>query len=418
MNIPEQSLGTMENAIEFFEGIDVPFGLLIPTPTALGKNILDANMSVCDMLAKTNAHDFASQEQGQEHKRELNGVIINASDTVNSKVTAYRPNTKKGDPRIWLFGLAGLITPYTVLALISDGRTLYAIDMGNPPKKDDPEFAAVLKLCTTSATTSPVEDLLETLIKIHNRGPIPAVGHGDTTVGMTLENLLGIPPNSYAAPDWNGIELKTSRLKGKRKPRKARMPRDGRSNLLSQKPCWCPDHSITERMILDRFGERDDDGLLGLYCTIYGRAANPNGFQLKVDRDTDKLVVVHEAEGLKSGIAAWHMSSLREALRKKHARTAWIDAKSEQINGREYFSYDAVTFTERPNFMVFEDLIESNGISVDFTLSEAPTDYNPYRTRNHGYLFKASPTGFNALFSEPVFVDLGAPDSGLVSGLL
>lgn len=411
MNIPEQSMDQLKEAISFFDGTDIPFGLLIPTPTALGKNILDANGSVREMLGNTKAHDFSKQPQGQEYKKELNGVIINASDIMNSKVTVYRPKTKKGDPRLWFFGLAGAVAPYSVLALISDGRTIFAVDFSNPPTRENRKFTSILRSCTIAATQSPVEQLLAKLIDIHKQGLIPAVGYGDTTVGMTLENLLDIAPNSYAAPDWNGIELKTNRLKGNMKPRKAKDPRHGRSSLFSLKPCWCPDHSLTERKILDRFGLRDKNERLGLYCTIYGKAPNPNGFQLEADRESDQLRVVHKAEGLESSVATWHMASIRESLRIKHTRTAWIDARTQVIDGKEYFDYCGVTFTERPNFMEFENLVESNGITVDFTISEQPTERNPYKTRNHGYLFKASPRGFNTLFSEPVFVDLETPSA-------
>ncbi len=409
MNVTEESMGQIERAIAFFEGTDIPYGLLIPTPTALKKNILDANGSVRDLLSVTKTHDFSQQMQGQEYKQEFNGVIINASETMNSKVTVYRPKTKKGDPRLWFFGLGAAVAPYSVLGLISDGRTIYAIDFSNPPARENLEFSSILKSCTVSATQSPVEELLARLIDIHNRGPIPAIGHGDTTVGMTLESLLDIMPNSYASPDWNGIELKTKRLKKNAKPRKAKDPRHGRSNLFSLKPCWCPDHSLSERKILDRFGIKDKDEQLGLYCTIYGNGPNPNGFQLEADRENDQLRVVHKDEGLKSSVATWHMALIRESLRLKHARTAWIDARTEFVGGKEYFDYCGVTFTERPNFMEFENLVESNGITVDFTISEQPTERNPYKTRNHGYLFKASPGGFTTLFAEPQFVDLTEP---------
>lgn len=408
MHVPEQSIDQMEHAIIFFEGTEIPYGLLIPTPTGLKKGILDANVSVKESLSIAKTHDFSQQLQGPEYKQEFNGVIINASEIMNSKVTVYRPKTKKGDPRLWFFGLGAAVAPYSVLALISDGRTIYAVDFSNPPTREDPKFASILKSCTVSATQSPVEQLLARLIDIHKSGPVPAIGHGDTTVGMTLESLLDITPNSYAAPDWNGIELKTNRLKQNARPRKAKDPRHGRSSLFSLKPCWCPDHSLTERKILDRFGIKDKDDRLGLYCTIYGKASNPNGFQLEIDRENDQLRVVHRAEGIKSSVATWHMASIRESLRVKHARTAWIEARTEFVGGKEYFDYCGVTFTERPNFMEFENLVETNGITVDFTISEQPTERNPYKTRNHGYLFKASPGGFASLFTEPVFVDLSS----------
>jgi hypothetical protein len=55
---------------------------------------------------------------------------------------------------------------------------------------------------------------------------------GDTGIGATLEDLLGIKSNSRKTPDYNGIEIKAIR----QDPRKVMS--SNRVNLFSQVPDW------------------------------------------------------------------------------------------------------------------------------------------------------------------------------------
>ena len=80
---------------------------------------------------------------------------------------------------------------------------------------------------------------------------ITFVEHGDTSVGMTLENALGIEPNDYKGPDYKGIELKASR-----KAQKTKKGGKNRVTLFSQVPEWEASH-YSERKLLDEWGYYD-----------------------------------------------------------------------------------------------------------------------------------------------------------------
>ena len=67
-----------------------------------------------------------------------------------------------------------------------------------------------------SSGKSIASELLKKIEDIHKQGYIRGINHGDTAVGMTLEHCLGIPPNDSKLPDYKGIELKASRLGGKK----------------------------------------------------------------------------------------------------------------------------------------------------------------------------------------------------------
>lgn len=57
-----------------------------------------------------------------------------------------------------------------------------------------------------SEYVSTAEELLEKLKEIHKRGFIPSITPGDSGVGDTLENALGIHRNNSKNPDYKGIE--------------------------------------------------------------------------------------------------------------------------------------------------------------------------------------------------------------------
>ena len=72
----------------------------------------------------------------------------------------------------------------------------------------------------------------------------------------------------------------------------------------------------------------------------------------------------------------------------------WVGAKARGRKETEQFHYVRVEHTKLPNVRNFDALIEGGIISVDYLMSQK----GPNRVRDHGYLFKISPSDFSALF--------------------
>ncbi len=89
--------------------------LIEPTETGLGKSIMDATSSVRAYLKAKKIHDFEIQKQGQESKIQVTSYLIGTNGLINSMASLYRPNTKKGDPRIWFKGLGNYSNAKTFL---------------------------------------------------------------------------------------------------------------------------------------------------------------------------------------------------------------------------------------------------------------------------------------------------------------
>ena len=78
------------------------FALIEPTATGLRKSIMDATSTVRRLLKRNQIHDYKSQSQGPNNKIQEQIYFIGEKLKTLSKASFYRPNTKNGDPRIWL----------------------------------------------------------------------------------------------------------------------------------------------------------------------------------------------------------------------------------------------------------------------------------------------------------------------------
>jgi len=107
----EKSDSSVGEVLALFNETGLDVGLLVPTPTGLAKSIMDATATFRDFLVDADIHDFSRQEQGQDNKVVVPARMIFANGSKSTKVSLYRPNTKKGDPRVCVYGLKALYDP-------------------------------------------------------------------------------------------------------------------------------------------------------------------------------------------------------------------------------------------------------------------------------------------------------------------
>ena len=257
--------------------------LIEPTGTGLDKSIMDATGTVRTYLKINQIHDYETQKQGQENKIQVPAFLISSGKVVDSVASLYRPNTKKGDPRIWFKGLGTYSNANDILGIIAFENRLYVLNITQldlhkliGSKIANPLQDLVNAINQISNKVS--DELLILLNKIAARGPVPAMLKADTAIGRTLETLLGIDINSSKKPDYKGIELKSYRDK-----------RGNRKNLFAQVPDWSLSKFKSSAEILNAFGyNRADD--FKLYCTVSSIVRNSQGLKLKMDKDISQLI--------------------------------------------------------------------------------------------------------------------------------
>ena len=373
-------------------GFDVSF--LVPTNTALEKSIIDAHDSMRAFLKRNEIHDYGNQIQGQKHY--LKAKFIAVDECIEVKVSLYRPETKKGDPRIWVYGLKNLVNPFNLLAFIYAEGEIY---ISNCSKDPDLSLTKAALPSPKIELDSTAEELLEKLKHISSRGYIQTMRGGDTGIGMTLETLLGIASNSSKLPDYKGIELKSSRIAQRGSSR-------NRNQLFSKTPNWKLSPIGSAEKLIHASGYIDSDNTIELRHTIRGDKPNSLGLYLDIDYINDHLLQmfteVKSSDFHPIHDMTWVLNDLRNALRKKHRETFWVKAHRTFKNESEFFHYVEVVHTKKPYIDRLEMLFETGIISLDYTLHIKENG----RVRDHGYLFKLKSNSENSLFPESSHYDL------------
>ena len=105
------------SVIKLLASLGIEAGYLVPTQTGMEKSICDAHSSLRDYFRKNNIHDYEKQGQGTENKVVLDVNLITNTSITKTKMSLYRPPTKLGDPRIWIYGLNEYANPFNLLVM-------------------------------------------------------------------------------------------------------------------------------------------------------------------------------------------------------------------------------------------------------------------------------------------------------------
>ncbi|MBY0481562.1 MAG: hypothetical protein K2Q21_09410 [Chitinophagaceae bacterium] len=382
------------NRIKLLTEKSVEICLIEPTGTGLEKSIMDATGSVRAYLKANNIHDFELQKQGPDNKVLFSSHLITSDRSINSVVSLYRPNTKKGDPRIWFKGLGSYSNANDILAIIAFENVLYVLNITQidldkliESKNSNPLQELVNEINRLSNVVA--DELLIKLRSIASKGFVPALLQADTSVGRTLEHLLGIQMNSSRTPDYKGIELKTAREnKGTRK------------GLFAKTPDWELSKFKNRNEILDAFGYLQK-GVFRLYNTIRATGRNAQGLILRTDYELDYLFENSDKEEI-GDFLVWKLEVLRNALASKHKETFWINAQTKTEIGNEYFLFKSVEHTKGPLLNQFGLLIDIGAITLDYPIKRLADG----SVIDKGCNFKLKPNALSLLFPPSSKYDL------------
>jgi len=361
-------------------------GLFEVTAVQLEKSIIDANFSIRTAFAATGFHYYAQQPQGDKVLKKL--LLLTSNGMVETDLSLYRPNTKAGDPRLWIYRLDSLCPearPHDIVAIVQDGETCAALNLsylarsGTGTDAVDPLFTR-----STSAPSGVAIELLGRLREVAATGPVLTTRTGDTAVGFAIETALGIPANPRRDPDYRGIEIKSGRsLRGdKNKTLFARMFDRERSPVGSYAG------------LLERCGYFKDDGLKYLQCSVVGSAVNPQGLVLSVDYEEGILNEYWDGPEGAERVAIWELEVLRDALANKHNETFWVEATEVQTPQGRGFSLRKVLHTSSPRLSAFSLFLSDGTVFVDHTIRQKPEG----GTRDHGMLFRTKAKHLARLF--------------------
>lgn len=372
--------------VKFLVNHSVKFTQVEVTKTGLKKSILDSTVPMRAFFLDNGIHDYEGQMQGQKHKVGCRAIILTETAIKETRAVFYRPETKKGDPRMWIYGLKAFTNANDIHVLLKYDDALCSINISQVD----------IEKCYKSPIITPLQEVLKALYAEGKSVSDELLARfrsvkdkwfesevvADTGIGRTIESFLGISMNSDKTPDYKGIELKSHREKR----------RSSKNVLFTQAPDWDISALKSGRQIVEKYGYYTESGKKTYQNTVQCSPPNSQLLFLNVNK-ADELLELKAQLSRKRDVAVWRLKKLHQRLLTKHRETFWIEVENIRSDGKEYFRYKQIEHTRNPNVGQFDVLIEQNVITVDLLLC---------RPSGHGdtYSFKVKKEGMPLLFPE------------------
>lgn len=374
--------------LKFLVNHNVKFTQFQITPTGLKKGILDATAPMRTYFMEEGIHNYDEQLQGREHKLMCNAVILTETSQHLTKASFYRPMTKQGDPRMWIYKLGSYTEENDIHVLFSFDSKLYSINITHID----------IPTCYHSPVITPIKDVLMEIYHHSNSVAEELLGKfrsvsgqwfesevlADTGIGRTIESFLGISMNSAKTPDYNGIELKSYREKRLSK----------KNVLFTQAPNWDISALKSGREIVAKYGYLTNDGKMTYQNTVKCSSPNSQDLVLNVNQSKNFLELLEQKSSVVD-VAVWRLHELHQRLSTKHHETFWIEVENVVEDNREYFCYKQIEHTRNPNLGQFDILLEQSIITVDLLLCRPSGNGDTYS-------FKIKKKGMPLLFPESI----------------
>ena len=389
--------------MEYLVNKNVKFTQVQITATGLKKSILDATTPMRTYFKENKVHDYTLQNKGQDNKVIIKTYILTEYKEIETQTSLYRPETKDGDPRLWIYRLKETTEADDIHAIIAPTPTsLFVINL---TKVD------IVKCCESSLV-NPIQDLigvfyhssnlisneLLTILRSYENQWIDTDLRADTAIGRQVEALLGIDMNASKLPDYKGIELKSFR---------SQRP-SIKKNLFCKVPDWDLSHLKSGAEIVDKYGYMSG-GIKSYRNTLYCKAPNSQNLRLNMNYpddlleiEEDKIIGENQFKKI-ADVAVWRLQTLHECLLTKHHETFWIEVDTRiGDQGQEQFMFNKIEHTRNPIVSQFDILLEQSMITVDLLLGRPKVDLETGKPKKGGdaVSFKIKKSAAGLLFPD------------------
>lgn len=389
--------------MEYLVNKNVKFTQVQITATGLKKSILDATTPMRTYFKENNVHDYALQNKGQDNKVIIKTYILTEYKEIETQTSLYRPETKDGDPRLWIYRLKETTEADDIHAIIAPTPTsLFVINL---TKVD------IVKCCESSLV-NPIQDLISVfyhssnlisnellaILRSYENQWIDTDLRADTAIGRQVEALLGIDMNASKLPDYKGIELKSFR---------SQRP-SIKKNLFCKVPDWDLSHLKSGAEIVDKYGYMSG-GIKSYRNTLYCKAPNSQNLRLNMNYpddlleiEEDKIIGENQYKKI-ADVAVWRLQTLHECLLTKHHETFWIEVDTRiGDQGQEQFMFNKIEHTRNPIVSQFDILLEQSMITVDLLLGRPKVDLETGKPKKGGdaVSFKIKKSAAGLLFPD------------------
>ncbi|MGL5000879.1 MAG: MvaI/BcnI family restriction endonuclease [Cetobacterium sp.] len=362
------------------------------TDTMLTKSIIDASYYLRKILKDTNIVDYLEINPGQKVYKIA--TILRENEYIEKKVNYYKPETKKGDPRIWIYGLKDFVKSGDLVYFTILESNLLVIPLNISEEIIKKTLSTKFK-AQNLLDNEIVKELVNKLKILKAKGWIKSVNPtvskiAPKDVGETLERELGIKPNNLISADYKGqIELK-SKIKT--------TINKTSDTLFSCVPDWGKSRIKSSAEMILTYGypcknQEKYPNFIDLYVTVKNKA-NPQGLYLTTDDSKEQISQYHTTD---KETCIWDYSSIEKKIKEKHPKTAWLVAETTKINNENYFRYVELEMTQNPLLSQFIMLINDGYLTFDWR-GRVKSDGTKYKDKGHA--FRLNPKYRNVLFGD------------------
>lgn len=195
------------------------------------------------------------------------------------------------------------------------------------------------------------EEFVNRLQEIEQMGYVETHRAGNTGIGKTLEDLLGIEENNIPGPDAVGVELKSTRRQS-----------HNLTTLFTKEPPR-DKRSLWNQDLVRNLGYVDDKDRQALKTTIEPDSPNSLGFFLTYDGMS--VSVSHEEYGI---CATYPLDLLQDTFEGKMPELVMVVADSKKVDGREHFHYNEAYHLDGFDGDHFLELMRDGVITLDLRM--------------------------------------------------
>lgn len=195
------------------------------------------------------------------------------------------------------------------------------------------------------------EEFVSKLRDIKQMGYIETHRAGNTGIGKTLEDRLGIEENNIPGPDAAGVELKSTRKDS-----------NNLTTLFTKEPPR-GQRRLWNQDLVRELGYVDSKDRQALKVTVAPDDPNNQGFFLTYDETS--VDVAHEEYGV---CATYPLDYLQETFEGKMPELVMVLAETKKVDGREHFWYNEGYHLDGFDGDAFLKLMRDGVITLDLRM--------------------------------------------------
>ena len=236
------------------------------------------------------------------------------------------------------------------------------------------------------------DELISGIKELKEQGFIKTLRPGDTGVGQTLEQKLGIAENNFPGPDGKDTELKGARRNSPSMLTlftKSPLPRGINSKLRQE--YGYPDEKYPDKMILCSTVNSVD----------FNSIKKEKGFVVTSNKDRIELQHYRKPQKFPDmENAYWLKETIEKSIKKKYKKhLLYVKADSRGTSENEEFHYNEAYLLEGFDFEKFSKNLKAGILKVDLRMDVDYKGKNTGKVHDHGTGFRIMPSMLDKIFS-------------------